>query len=108
MQDGWFNSYYDNHGNAVEGITPEGVRMILTGQVFSIMSGTATNEQVEKIVRSADAYLYREEVGGYRLNTDFKERDIGHYIRYIANLSALIRVKFIREFRNTLMAGDVE
>ena len=72
-ENGWFNSYYDNHGNAVEGITPEGVRMMLTGQVFSIMSGTATNEQVEKIARSADAYLYREEVGGYRLNTDFKE-----------------------------------
>lgn len=70
---GWFNSYYDNHGNAVEGITPDGVRMMLTGQVFSVMSGTATNEQVEKIARSADAYLYREEVGGYRLNTDFKE-----------------------------------
>lgn len=73
-QNGWFNSYYDNHGNAVEGIRPEeGVRMMLTGQVFTIMSGTATQEQVAKIANSANQYLYREEVGGYRLNTDFKE-----------------------------------
>ncbi len=70
---GWFNSYYDNHGRAVEGIGPEGVRMMLTGQVFSIMSGTASAEQTAGIVRSADRYLYRKEVGGYRLNTDFQE-----------------------------------
>lgn len=78
-QDGWFNSYYDNHGRAVEGITEDGVRMMLTGQVFTIMSGTALKEQVEKIVRSADKYLYKKEVGGYRLNTDFKEmkKDLG-------------------------------
>lgn len=72
-EDGWFNSYYDNHGNAVEGVDFDEIRMMLTGQVFSIMSGTATREQTEKIIHSADKYLYREEVGGYRLNTDFKE-----------------------------------
>lgn len=72
-EDGWFNGYYDNQGKAVEGIAPKGVRMMLTGQVFTIMSGTAKEEQVKKIVRSADKYLYRKEVGGYRLNTDFGE-----------------------------------
>lgn len=70
---GWFNSYYDNHGRACEGITERGVRMMLTGQVFSVMSGTATKEQTAKIVRAADEYLYQKEVGGYRLNTDFGE-----------------------------------
>lgn len=71
--EGWFNSYYDNSGNRVEGITEKGVRMMLTGQVFAIMGGTATEEQIASITRSADRYLYREEIGGYRLNTDFNE-----------------------------------
>lgn len=71
--EGWFNSYYDNHKNAVEGISPKGVRMMLTGQVFAIMSGTATNDQISQICKSADHYLYDAAIGGYRLNTDFKE-----------------------------------
>lgn len=70
---GWFNSYYDNHGRRVEGFTEKGVRMMLTGQVFAIMSGTASKEQVCAIAKSADRYLYRREIGGYRLNTDFYE-----------------------------------
>lgn len=70
---GWFNSYYDNHCRPVEGITEEGVRMMLTGQVFAIMSGTATDAQVDAITKSADHYLYQKELGGYRLNTDFRE-----------------------------------
>lgn len=72
-EDGWFNSYYDNHGRQAEGIKEDGVRMMLTGQVFAVMSGTARADQVEKIVRSADRYLYTEIAGGYRLNTDFGE-----------------------------------
>lgn len=47
--------------------------MMLTGQVFAIMSGTADDGQVQAITRSADRYLYRKEIGGYRLNTDFHE-----------------------------------
>ena len=69
----WYNSYYDNHGRRVEGDFEQGVRMMLTGQVFAIMSGTATKEQVDEIVQAADAYLYEEAIGGYKLNTDFKE-----------------------------------
>ena len=73
-ESGWFNSYYDNHGRPVEGIQPDGsVRMMLTGQVFAIMSGTATEEQTKAIIRSADRYLYQKKTGGYRLNTDFRE-----------------------------------
>lgn len=70
---GWFNGYYDNSGEKVEGIFEKGNRMMLTSQVFTIMSGTATSEQVEMMTKAADAYLYKAEVGGYRLNTDFKE-----------------------------------
>lgn len=69
----WFNSYYDNNGKAVEGVHEGNVRMILTGQVFTIMSGTATEQQVVEICKSADKYLYEAKKGGYKLNTDFKE-----------------------------------
>ncbi len=73
---GWFNGYYDDNGKVVEGEfdTEDGrnVRMMLTGQVFSVMSGTATDEDIPKIIKSADKYLYSKEIGGYRLNTDFK------------------------------------
>lgn len=72
-EDGWFNSYYDNHGRPLEGVTEAGPRIMLTGQVFAIMSGTATEEQVKAITHSADRWLYKKEVGGYRLNTDFHE-----------------------------------
>lgn len=73
LPEGWFNSYYDNSKQRVEGSFDSGVRMMLTGQVFSIMSGTATDEQIRSICESADKYLYEREVGGYRLNTDFHE-----------------------------------
>ncbi|BCN29268.1 GH36-type glycosyl hydrolase domain-containing protein [Anaeromicropila herbilytica] len=71
---GWFNSYYDNDGKPVEGVLNNGVRMMLTGQVFAIMSETAQKEQVSAICKSADRYLYEKEIGGYRLNTDFHEQ----------------------------------
>ncbi|MDO5298286.1 MAG: cellobiose phosphorylase [Clostridia bacterium] len=70
---GHFNSYYDDHGRAVEGGHPLGYRMMLTGQVFAIMSGVADDTQIPRIIRACDAYLYAPELGGYRLNTDFGE-----------------------------------
>jgi len=69
----WYNGYYDNHGRRVEGDHKQGTRMILTGQVFTIMNHIATNEQVAEIIKAADQYLYDEAVGGYKLNTDFNE-----------------------------------
>jgi cellobiose phosphorylase len=69
----WFNGYYDNDGQRVEGDHAHRVRMTLTGQVFMLMGGIATNEQAREIVRAADRYLYEAEMGGYRLNTDFGE-----------------------------------
>ncbi len=69
----WFNGYYDNSGKAVEGDFESGARMMLTSQVFTIMENIATEEQVQSITKAADKYLYDEKIGGYRLNTDFKE-----------------------------------
>lgn len=69
----WFNSYYDDSGRAVEGITAEGIRMMLTGQVFTLMSGTAEDHHAEAILRSAKQYLCDPARGGYCLNTDFRE-----------------------------------
>ena len=76
---GWFNGYYDNSGRQVEGVIDGNVRMMLTGQVFSIMGNVADDVQVKSITESADKYLYKKDIGGYRLNTDFKEEkfDLG-------------------------------
>ncbi len=54
---GWFNGYYDDDGQRVEGEHPLGVRMTLTGQVFALMGGIASDEQARQVVRSADHYL---------------------------------------------------
>lgn len=83
-EEGWFNGYYDDNGNRVEGIFDEkskeleieskrNIRMMLTSQVFTIMSGTASDKQTKQIINSADKYLYDKKVGGYRLNTNFHE-----------------------------------
>ena len=68
---GWFNGYYDNQGQRVEGLHPQGIRMTLTGQVFSLMAGIPTPSQAQQVVRAVDHYLYDPALHGYRLNTDF-------------------------------------
>ncbi len=67
----WFNGYYDDDGERVEGDHANGVRMTLTGQVFAVMGGVATDEQVKDIIHAVDRYLLEPSMGGYRLNTDF-------------------------------------
>lgn len=69
----WFNSYYDNSGRQVEGLRGESVRMMLTGQVFAILSSTADEARTREIIRAADWYLCHPTRGGYCLNTDFGE-----------------------------------
>lgn len=66
----WFNGYYNNDGERVEGDHPNGVRMTLTGQVFPVMGGIATDEQVKHIVAAVERYLLDPGIG-YRLNTNF-------------------------------------
>ncbi|MGL4336716.1 MAG: GH36-type glycosyl hydrolase domain-containing protein, partial [Turicibacter sp.] len=70
---GWFNGYYDNCGEKVEGEFETGPRMTLTGQVFSIMGNVADDERVKSMIKSADEILYSPKVGGYRLNSNFFE-----------------------------------
>ncbi len=73
--EGWFNSYYDNSFNRVERYSQnlDETRMMLTGQVFAIMGNVASDSQIHNIAKAADHYLYKESIGGYRLNTDFRE-----------------------------------
>lgn len=68
---GWFNSYYDNDGKPTDGIYNGQSNMMLTGQVFSILSGTADEKMTSSIAKQADTLLYHPERGGYCLNTDF-------------------------------------
>jgi cellobiose phosphorylase len=75
----WFNGYYDNKAQRVEGVLDQRVRMTLTGQVFSIMSGLATNKEIEGVISSVDQFLKDKELGGLRLNTDFGVR---HYLDF--------------------------
>lgn len=69
----WFNGYYDNSSHKLEGDFPSGTRMTLTGQVFPLMSSLIPKEKITKVIKSADKYLKDESLGGYRLNSDFKE-----------------------------------
>jgi len=67
----FFNGYYDDEGKAVEGQHSDIVRMTLTGQVFPIMSGIATDDQIDHVYQAAQTYLKDPASGGYRLNTNF-------------------------------------
>ena len=69
----WFNGYYDNAGLQVEGQKASGARMTLTGQVFPIMMGVASTEQVNNTVKAVNRYLYDSSLGSYRLNNNFNE-----------------------------------
>ncbi len=69
----WFNGYYDDDGQHVEGDHPLGLRMTLTGQTFHLLGRTATPDQVEHILRAVQRFLHDPAVGGIRLNTNFRE-----------------------------------
>ncbi|MDH6371308.1 cellobiose phosphorylase [Paenibacillus sp. PastF-3] len=68
--DGWFNGYYNNDGEQVEGEFSEGVRMTLTGQVFPLMGHAAAPEQIPHIIAAVDRNLFDDKIG-YRLNSRF-------------------------------------
>ncbi|MBF0593452.1 MAG: cellobiose phosphorylase [Candidatus Omnitrophica bacterium] len=70
----WFNGYYDNDGERVEGLKNDRVRMTLTGQVFPLMSGLATRKEAGEVIAAVEAHLKDRGLGGYRLNTDFGVR----------------------------------
>ena len=68
--DGFFNGYYNNDGQRVDGENEDGIRMNLTAQVFTTMFGLATDSQVLKAYASCKKYLKDSTTGGYRLNTN--------------------------------------
>ncbi|MEK8212356.1 GH36-type glycosyl hydrolase domain-containing protein [Paenibacillus sp. FSL L8-0463] len=68
--DGWFNGYYNNDGEQVEGEFSEGVRMTLTGQVFPIMGHAAAPDQIPHIISAVERNLLDAKIG-YRLNSSF-------------------------------------
>lgn len=70
-RDGFFNGYYDNKSRRVEGRRKNSVRMTLTGQVFPILNGSASDAHTKKIFKSVKKYLYDKKLKGFRLNTDF-------------------------------------
>ena len=70
---GFFNGYYDNQKKRVEGLKNNIIRMILTSQVFPILSGIAKDAQIDKILKNCQKYLWDKKLKGYHLNSDFKE-----------------------------------
>ena len=67
-KEGFFNGYYNNDGKRVDGIFTDGkLRFGLTAQTFSVMSGAATDEQIQKIIHAVNNYLPDENTGGIRL-----------------------------------------
>jgi len=71
----FFNGYYDNKGEKVEGNKTKNIRMTLTGQVFPVMSGLANEKEISGVVDSVNTFLKDEQLGGYRLNTNFGVRN---------------------------------
>jgi len=71
LAQGFFNGYYDNNARRVEGKKAGRIQMMLASQVFSVMSGVASQPQILRIVRAAKTHLFDKTRGGFRLNTDF-------------------------------------
>jgi cellobiose phosphorylase len=83
---GWFNGYYDNRGRRVEGEQEDGsVRMTLTGQVFPIMTGVASDDRVASMATAVNRFLKDPVTGGVRLNTDFGgiQPDLGRAFSFV-------------------------
>jgi len=79
LKAGFFNGYYNNRKQRVEGKKGNLVRMTLASQVFPIMSQVASAAQITKILSNIHRYLYDKSIGGIHLNTDFKQEqhDLG-------------------------------
>jgi cellobiose phosphorylase len=74
LKEGFFNGYYDDQGLRVEGKSgSSAIRMMLTSQVFAIMSAVAKQSQVNLAWKSIKKHLFDKELGGFRLNTDLKK-----------------------------------
>lgn len=73
---GFFNGYYDNTKQRVEGKIKGILHMTLTGQALPIMSGIATDEQIKTIFKNVKKCLRDSKLGGFHLNTDFQAEQL--------------------------------
>ena len=76
LKEGFFNGYYNNDQQRVEGRINGLMRMTLTGQTFPIMSGIATEEQSKTLFKNVRKYLKDPKLGGFHLNTDFRQEQL--------------------------------
>jgi len=110
----FFNGYYNNDGNRVDGDQLDDVTMNLTAQTFPIMSGAATDVQVRKAYESSGTILKDPATGGYRLTTPlgpntwnfgrgfalvYGEKETGGMFSHMAVMfmNALYRRGFVKE-----------
>jgi cellobiose phosphorylase len=71
LREGFFNGYYDDRGRKVEGKNPgRPLQMMLTSQVFAIMSGVASEAQIIFTWKAIEKHLFDKKLRGFRLNTD--------------------------------------
>ncbi len=73
LKEDFFNGYYDNRKERLEGKKGNRIQMTLTAQVFTIMAGIAQPWQVRKILQGVNKYLFDKQNGSIHLNTDFKQ-----------------------------------
>jgi cellobiose phosphorylase len=62
-----FQSYFDNQGKDVD----DQNSINLTGQAMALLSHTATPEQAQKVAKTTREKLFKPELGGYQLNTNY-------------------------------------
>lgn len=110
----FFNGYYNNDGEPVDGDHPDATRMNLTAQTFATMSGAATDEQVRRSYEAAGKLLKDPNTKGYRLTTPlgpntmnfgrgfaliYGEKETGAMFSHMAVMytNALYRRGFVRE-----------
>lgn len=85
LKEGFFNGYYDNKKRRVEGKRNNIVRLILSSQVFAIMSTVSLDWQIKEILESVKKYLFDRKLKSFHLNTDFKEEqhDFGRAFSFV-------------------------
>ncbi|MCU0666674.1 MAG: cellobiose phosphorylase [Candidatus Omnitrophica bacterium] len=85
LKDGFFNGYYDNNSRRCEGKVNNVLRMSLTAQVFPVLSGLATKEQIKTLFNNSIKYLRDKKLKGWHLNTDFKRQmpELGRAFSFI-------------------------
>ena len=64
-----YQSYFDNNGVDVD----DQESMNLTGQAMALLAQTATKPQAKTLAQTTKHQLFKPELGGYQLNTDYKK-----------------------------------